>query len=401
MSVIALFAVAALAATPPSTLILEKVRSVDDPRGVELRDDVKGDRGVPLSCALVDNTTVNLVRGKDATLEVARGGAKRSVVVENVRGVGRSTLGCGEGDDFYYANPRLGRLLAYSANRLFRGEDPVVWTRQVEPFRNMDEAGGVMTDTSVATVLQVRQRLVLVEWLYRKDGETSFWHEVLDGATGATLGKLGPSDLLVKTNERDPWWIVFQGGGNEVVNYVPQNVFRIRFGPLAEGARSAADTIAQFPKDPPPQRLRAVAKLSPNPVINHMISLLTPTRTSTNAVIEFCPTVPAQRARYWLGSEYDEELGTVARNTLLSFWADRQASGANGNPIDTWFQAEIASHDPMKTLLAHFNPHEDAWVAAYQQALLTLGGPTLEQIFEKYGAETGAVTRIPSGRQSP
>jgi len=401
MSVLALFVVATLAAAPPSTLILERVRSVDDPRAVDLRDDVKGDRGVPLSCSLAADTTVVLVRGRDATLEVERGTTKKKVVVENTRGVGRSTLGCGDGDAFFYVNPRLGKVFAYSASRLLRGEDPVVWTRQVEPFRNMDDAGGVMTDTSVATVLQVRRRLVLVEWLYRKDGETTFWHEVFDGATGASLGKLGPSDLLVKTNEHDPWWLVFQGGGTEVVNYVPQSIYRIKLDVPAEGAKSAADTIAAFSKGPGPQRLKAVAKLSPNPVINHMISLLTPTRTSTESTIEFCPTVPAQRARYWLGSDYDEELGTLARDSLLSAWAERQASGVQGNPIEVWFRAEVAPREPMKTLLEHFNPQDDAWVAAYQQALLALGGPTLEDMFAKYGAASGAFTRAPSAKQTP
>jgi hypothetical protein len=350
---------------------------------------------------LADNTTVHLVRGNDATLEVERGGVRKTIVIKSTRGVGRSTLGCGEGDAFYYANPRMGRVFAYSANRMFRDQDPLLWTRQVEPFRNMDDAGGVMTDTSVATVLQVRQRLVLVEWLYRKDGETSFWHEVFDGATGVTLGKLGPSDLLVKTNERDPWWIVFQGGGNEVVNYVPKSVYRLTYGPPAEGAQTAEATIAALSKEPPPQRLNAVAKLSPNPVINHMISLLTPTRTATDATVEFCPTVPAQRARYWLGSDYDEELGTLARNALLAFWSERQASGVKGNPIDAWFQTEVAPNEPMKALLAHFNSQDDAWVAAYQEALLTLGRPTFEALFAKYGAATGAFTRVPSQRQTP
>jgi hypothetical protein len=159
--------------------------------------------------------------------------------------------------------------------------------------------------------------------------------------------------------------------------------------------------IAALPKGTPPQRLKAVAKLSPNPVINHMISLLTPTRTSTNSTIEFCPTVPPQRARYWLGSDYNEELGTLARNALLSFWADRQASGTAGNPIDAWFRAEIAPNEPMKTLLDHFNPQDDAWIAEYQQALLALGGPTLDGAFANFGTATGAFTRTPSAKQVP
>lgn len=385
MSLIALLVAANVAVAPNPILILEKVRSVDDPRSYDLRDQVNGDRGVPKSCSLADETTVTLSSGKNATLEVNRDGSKKTVVVEDVSGLGRSTLACGETDDFYYANPRHGRVYAYSANRLFRGEDPILWTRHVEPFTSLDDANGVMTDASVAAVLQARQKLVLVEWFFRKNGGTGFWHEVFDGATGAEIGKIGPSDLLVKTNESDSWWLLFQGGGNETANYVPQAIFRLRYGPPGDGAKPAAETLDAARTQSRPQRLKAVAKLSANPVINHMIALLSPTRTARSAKIEFCPSVPAQRAHYWLGEEYDEMLGTLARNILLAFWAERQDSETSGSPIDAWFQTEIAPKEPMKTLLAHFNPQDDQWIVHYQQALLSLGGPTLESLFTKYG----------------
>jgi hypothetical protein len=392
---IALLVAVNVTVRPPATLILEKLRTVDDPRSFDIRDQVKGDRGVPRSCALADRTQVTLSSGKDATLEVDRDGMKKSIVVEDVRGLGRSTLACGSGDDFYYANPRHGQLYAYSANRLFRGDDPVVWTHRVEPFRSLDDANGVITDASIATVVQSRQGLVLVEWFYRENGGTGFWHEVIDCATGATLGKLGPSDLLAKTNETDPWWILFQGGGNETANYVPQNLYRLKYAPSIEGTRPAAETVVALRTQSPPPRLKAVAKLSPNPVINHMIALLSPTRTTTNATIEFCPSVPGQRARYWLGDEYDDILGTLARNCLLAFWAERQGPEAGPNPIDTWFQTEIAPKEPMKAVLANFSPGDDKWIAQYQQALLALGGPTFERIFARYATATGAVVRTP------
>jgi hypothetical protein len=247
----------------------------------------------------------------------------------------------------------------------------------------------------VATVVQARQRLVLVEWFYRKNGSTGFWHEVFDGATGAALGKIGPSDLLAKTNEQDPWWILFQGGGNETANYVPQHLYRLKYGLPVDGAKSAAETIDGFRAQAPPPRLGAVAKLSANPVINHMIALLSPTRTSRTSTIEFCPSVPGQRARYWLGRDYDDMLGTLARNILLAFWAERQSAASSASPIDAWFQTEIAPQEPMKTLLAHFNPEDDRWVAKYQEALLKLGGPTLDHLFERYASATGAVVRTP------
>jgi len=183
MSLIALLVAANVAVAPSATLILEKIQSVSDPRSYDLRDQQNGDRGVPMSCSLADKTTVTLSIGKSATLEVNRDGTKKSVVVEDVAGLGRSTLACGDADEFYYANPRHGRLYAYSANRLFRGEDPVVWARSVAPFKSMGEAGGIMTDASIATVVQTRQKLVFVEWFFRKDGGTGFWHEVFDGAT--------------------------------------------------------------------------------------------------------------------------------------------------------------------------------------------------------------------------
>jgi hypothetical protein len=208
----------------------------------------------------------------------------------------------------------------------------------VAPFTSIDDAGGVMTDASVATVVQARQKLLLVEWFYRKNGETGFFHALFDGSTGAELAKLGPSDLLMKTNENDPWWILFQGGGNDTVNYVPRGIYRLKYAPLAEGGKTAAETLSVLGTQAPP-RSQAVAKLSPNPVINHMIALLTPTRTTPNATIEFCPQVPAQRARYWLGPDYQEELGEVARNILLAFWAERQTAPVLGSPIDAWFKA--------------------------------------------------------------
>ena len=401
MSLIPLLVAANLALAPDAMLILDKVRPVDDPRGYDFRDPINGDRGAPKSCSLAGKTTVTLVIARNATLEVNREGSKKIVVVENVQGLGRSTLACGEGDYFYYANPRLGQVYAYSANRLFRGDDPIVWTRHLEPFKSLDDADGVMTDASVASAIQLRQRLVLVEWLFRKNGDTGFWHEVFDGATGAELGKIGPSDLLVKTNENDPWWIVFQGGGNDAANYVPQSIYRLKYGPPVEGAKPAALTIDALRTQTSPQRLKAVAKLSANPVINHMIALLSPTRTTTSATIAFCPSVPAQRAHYWLGNDYDELLGTLARNILMAFWAERQDSEMTGNPIDAWFQTEIAPNEPMKTLLAHFNPQDDQWIAQYQQALLGLGRPTFESLFIKYGTATGAVIRTPAGKDVP
>lgn len=401
MSLLALLVAANLAVAPHATLILEKVRSVDDPRSYDLRDQVNGDRGVPKSCSLAGKTTVTLSTAKNATLEVNRDGSKKTVLVEDVQGLGRSTLACGGADDFYYANPRHGQVYAYSANRLFRGENPVVWTRHLEPFTSLDDANGVTTDASVATVVQTRQNLVLVEWFFRKSGGTGFWHEVLDGATGAELGKIGPSDLLVKTNENDSWWIVFQGGGNETANYVPQNLYRLEYGPPVDGAKPAAVTVETLRTQTRPQRLKAVAKLSANPVINHMIALLSPTRTTRDAKIEFCPAAPAQRAQYWLGEEYDEELGILARNILLAFWAERQDSETSVSPIDVWFQTEIAPKEPMKTVLAHFNAQDDQWIARYQQALLSLGGPTLESLFERYATATGTFTRTPGRRVAP
>jgi len=401
MVLIPLLVAANLSLAPGSTLILDRVRPVDDPRSFDLRDPVNGDRGVPKSCSLADNTTVTLVIARNATLEVNRGGSKKVVVVENVQGLGRSTLTCGDGDDFYYANPRLGQVYAYSAKRLFHGDDPIVWTRQVEPFKSLDDVGGVMTDASVASAIQARRKLVLVEWLFRKDGETEFWHAVFDGATGAELGKLGPSDLFVKTNESDPWWIVFQGGGNDAANYAPQGIYRLTYGPLVDGAKSAAETISEIRTPATPQRPKAIAKLSSNPVINHMIALLSPTRTTQNATIAFCPTVPAQRARYWLGGEYDEMLGTLARNILLAFWAERQDVEAGGNPIDGWFQSKIAPKEPMKSVLARFNPYDDEWISEYQQALLALGGPMLESLITKYGTATGAIVRTPARKAVP
>jgi hypothetical protein len=105
--------------------------------------------------------------------------------------------------------------------------------------------------------------------------------------------------------------------------------------------------------------------------------------------------VPGQRARYWLGAEYDGMLATMARNCLLAFWAERQGPEAGVNPIDAWFQAEIAPHEPMKSVLAQFNPGDDHWVATYQQALLVLGGSTFDRLFAKCATASGAVVRTP------
>jgi hypothetical protein len=396
MSLIALVVAAGVTAAPAPTLLLERVRSADDPRSYQINEPETGDRGIPSSCSLSAKTTVTQTRsGRIVTLTVTRDGGKKAVTIQDVQGLARPTLACGEADDFYYVNPKHGQIFAYSGDRLFRGLDPVVWTRSVAPFTNIDDAGGAMIDASVATAIQVRQKLVLVEWFFRKNGTTGFWHEVLDGATGTELAKIGPSDLLLKTNEHDPWWIVFQGGGNETVNYVPSAIYRLRFGPPAGGVTPAAETIQALSSQAPPPRAKALTKLSTNPVINHMVALLSPSRTTPSSTIEFCPAVPAQRARYWLGGDYDDMLATLARNILLSFWAEGQEAGASGSPIDVWFQAEIAPNEPMKTLLTHFNPQDDAWVAQYQEALLQQGRPTFDRLFNEYGVGTGAVVRTP------
>jgi hypothetical protein len=385
---------AAVAAAPPPTPILEKLRSAGDPRAFELRSPLTGDRGVPASCPLSDGTTVTLVGGQDATLEVERQGAKKTVVVPDVRGLSRPTIACGEGDRFYYVNPRHGRVYGYSAGKLFRGEEPTLWTRDLGPFTSLPDAGHVMTDASVATVAQARHGLLLVEWFYRKDGETGFWHEVLDGASGAELGKIGPSDFLVKTNESDAWWILFQGGGNETANYVPKAIYRLKFASRANNELDARDTLQELraaPKFPP----KALASISSDPAVDHMIALLTPTRTTPNATIEFCPSVPAQRARYWLGSAYNEQAGTLARDVLLFSWIERKTTDPNSNPIDAWFQREIAPREPMRSLLARFNPEDDAWIVAYQKALLELAGPELEAMLSHYLKTGRAVSRPP------
>jgi hypothetical protein len=132
-----------------------------------------------------------------------------------------------------------------------------------------------------------------------------------------------------------------------------------------------------------------------------MIALLTPTRSAQNTAIEFCPSTPAQRAEYWLGQDYEPMLGELARNALMSFWAERQASGVDGNPIDAWFKAEIAPNEPMKSLLAHFSPQDDAWVGGYEQALLAQGGPKLERIAMEFGSKSGVITRVPSPQKAP
>ena len=72
MSFISLLLAANLVAAPDAMLVLDKVRSVDDPRGYDFRDPINGDRGVPKSCSLADRATVTLTSGKNATLEVAR-----------------------------------------------------------------------------------------------------------------------------------------------------------------------------------------------------------------------------------------------------------------------------------------------------------------------------------------
>jgi len=255
-----------------------------------------------------------------------------------------------------------------------------------------------MTDASIATALQVRQGLVLIEWFYRKDGTTGFWHAVFDSESGKELEKIGPSDVLLKLNEHDPWWIAFQGGGNETANYVPQSIYRLKYGVPERGVPTAAATIEALRSASPPARIKAITKASKNPVINHMIALLSPTRTSASTTIEFCPTVPGQRARYWMGGDYDDVMANVARDVLLAVWAERQADGVTGSPIDAWFKAEIASQEPMKTLLTRFNPQDDVWIGAYQQALFDLGGKTLEGWFDQYGTAAGVV-RTPAKRQ--
>jgi hypothetical protein len=54
----------------------------------------------------------------------------------------------------------------------------------------------------------------------------------------------------------------------------------------------------------------------------------------------------------------------------------------------------------MKTLLAHFSPEDDQWIAQYQEALLKLGGPTFDSLFAKYGTATGAVVRTPDRKDT-
>jgi hypothetical protein len=394
--IISALLVATVAASPPQpVLILERIGPVEDARVLDLRSVDKGERGTSSTCTTGDGTVVTLTLGKSATISLVQNGKTHTVVVDNVLGSRRPTLACGAGDDLYYANPRLGQVYAYSAARLRVGADPIVWKRQVEPFRSMDKADGVITEASVLTVIQMRHGMVLVEWFYRDKGTSQTWHEVIDRSTGDEVGRIGPSDLLLKTNDPDPWWVLFEGGGNDSVNYVPRDLYRLKYAPPAEGQRSAAETIASLRTEAPPPR-KSAAKLSANPVVNHMVALLTPARTAADATVEFCPVYPAQRARYWLGPDYDDDIASVARDILLAFWAERSKAGAAESPIDSWFRNEVAPKEPMKGLLARFNPQDDRWIAAYQESLLAIGGPTFTRLFETYGVATGAVVRTPA-----
>jgi hypothetical protein len=258
-----------------------------------------------------------------------------------------------------------------------------------------------MTDASVATVAQARRGLLLVEWFHRKDGETGFWHQVFDGASGKELGKIGPSDLLVKTNEHDAWWVLFQGGGNETTNYVPKSIYRLKFLPPAGNEPDAHATLAAFREKPPAPAPKAIVSISGDPVISHMVALLTPTRTAAGPAIEFCPSVPAQRARYWLGKDYDEQSGMLARNALMLFWIDREKTSAGSSPIDAWFQRDVAPHEPMRSLLLRFNPQDDAWIAGYQRALLELAGPELHAMLASYLKTGRAISNATAAAKSP
>src|SRR5262245_49703983 len=141
MTLIGTVIVVALVFAQPGTLVVEKVSDAGDPRAFSMLSPLTGDRGVPASCTLGDGTTVTLVKGQDATLEVVRGGVKKALTIPDVRGQARPTLACGDDDRFFYVNPRYGRVFGYSANRLLGGEEPIVWSRSVTPFTSLPDAG--------------------------------------------------------------------------------------------------------------------------------------------------------------------------------------------------------------------------------------------------------------------
>lgn len=373
-------------------LVLTKIKNIEDPRQYDLRSAESGDRGKALHCEMGDlRITETRARNEaaqriDTTLTVSRGQETRSITIENTVGGGRSTLECGT-DRFFHGDALHGTVTAYSAERLLADENPVLWTRSVSPFKSIFAANGDPTNASSITAVIQRGTMLLVEWFYRLNDTTEIRQQVFD-VSGTPIGSIGPSDLLVKTNERqdDNGWVLFQGGGTDFAQYSPLRLYRLTVGERGEGAELASVVLDQLAKQPRGQPLGPVATLTDNRIKNHMVALLTPSRTSKDATIEFCPNTHHTRARFWLGADYDDVIGSIARDALMSFWMERASQkGSEKNPINEWFQKEVAPQEPMKSVLSTFNPLDDTWIARYQQALLKVGGPTLDSLYEKYG----------------
>ena len=208
-----------MAVSPPATLILEKVRSVDDPRIYDLRDSFTGDRGVPPSCELPGGTTVRLTSRKDATLEIDRQGKKRTIDIENVAGLARATLACGDKDDFYYANPRLGTLYATAPTGCSAARIP--WCGpQRQPFTNQTRPTASRPTLDCDGRASARATGAL-EWFFSKRRGTGS-ARVFDGAT-VSLGKLD-RPIPGEDERARPPGILPAGGGNETANYVPEHL---------------------------------------------------------------------------------------------------------------------------------------------------------------------------------
>lgn len=367
----------------------------------DLRDNTHGDRATPQICTTPDGTTVSAERvpavqnGVAMIVTVTNGGQKKTFVLENGRGAGRYTHTCDtETNQFYVGQPATGTVFAYDATKLLSQGlvKSFLWKKTMPGFTEPDlgdDASPLYQQGKISglTAVQAKHGQLMVEWITHGEGN----YQIVFDRNGNLVDSLGPSTFMLRTNVPGPNWEFFYDGNLPLdpVNYRVNRLFTVSVAATnADDPRAAKNVLASLSHETVERSLEPITKLNSVAPVVHMVALLTPNRTAEKVAPEFCGQTPPSRAQIWLGREFDPDMAEFARVMLVALAEDLKTKGYQGDAIESWFDAEIAPHPPMRDVIATFDKRSDASYAAYQQALLEQAGPTLNAVVARFSSRS-------------
>lgn len=327
-------------------LAVRASRSVDlaeikriDPKSFDLRSVLVSGGG----CTLIDGTRVDLFSKQTTWLTEwirvqPQGGAVREIAppfaakLRSEKGYGaHAGLAC-IGSEFYFVDPVLGYIAAFHQN------GDVLWKRGI-PFFGIAHAaafgsapeqesdfsnvlGELRTVASIVTqVMHDEERLIAIG---HKTGSLGFSYTLFD-VTGAIVGQIGPSDLVLSSFSRGRATFV-GGGGTDIRSYVPRYQVDTEIHPIA------------FQSE-----------------LSHFLAWLYPRVTDREPALSSCFGRSPDEIKYWLGDSYDE---VAARKSL----AVLQRLGP------AWVEKLAKSADVAATL-GTFDPLSGQWIAELRRSL--------------------------------